>query len=426
MRSYKRRNRGTGMMAAVLMFFILFSLGGCGEVSDKAYVVNTLMNFLLPIDTVTHFPMLDKIIMLPVEQYGPVDVAFTPDGEFAYTINTFGSVSIIATAEDTVVGSIAGVGLMGTDIEVSPDGEYVYVLKGNPWGDNVVVISATTNEIVSTLLVNNVPQSVGFSQDGSFAYVLSANVNNTISVIDTQLAVDDPANAVIGVTELDAPPSSMTVHRQGPDDCAYVVSEEAGTLDIINLDKGESMAFNGWTSPKKTAVHPEGHTAYIMDREEGIVSVFDLELQEVSSTIPDIEGATDMAFSPDGHYLYVTSDFMYPTDGIEGLEGLNGMELTVLYIISVVRNALVLAMPTNLSAPSNAVAFHPLATTVPFPPCTDEDGDGFSVEGELCGCGEMDCDDGDPLAYPGAEEVCGDTLDNDCDGDVDEEDSDCQ
>jgi len=43
----------------------------------------------------------------------------------------------------------------------------------------------------------------------------------------------------------------------------------------------------------------------------------------------------------------------------------------------------------------------------------DVDGDGIT----LCG---GDCDDEDADAYPGAEEVCGDGTDNDCDGEVDE------
>lgn len=48
------------------------------------------------------------------------------------------------------------------------------------------------------------------------------------------------------------------------------------------------------------------------------------------------------------------------------------------------------------------------------PLCTDGDGDGFFVED---GCGTpLDCDDSDPEVNPGAEEVCEDGLDNDCDG----------
>ena len=46
-------------------------------------------------------------------------------------------------------------------------------------------------------------------------------------------------------------------------------------------------------------------------------------------------------------------------------------------------------------------------------PCTDADGDGF--------CVENDCDDSDPLINPGAEELCGDGIDNDCDASIDED-----
>jgi hypothetical protein len=48
-------------------------------------------------------------------------------------------------------------------------------------------------------------------------------------------------------------------------------------------------------------------------------------------------------------------------------------------------------------------------------PTGDYDGDGFT---EIDG----DCDDNEPLAYPGADEVC-DGIDNDCDGDADEDDA---
>src|SRR5512137_2915722 len=50
------------------------------------------------------------------------------------------------------------------------------------------------------------------------------------------------------------------------------------------------------------------------------------------------------------------------------------------------------------------------------PTCTDEDGDGYGT-----GCTKgPDCDDGDPTVFPGADEICDDNVDNNCDGDIDE------
>ena len=48
----------------------------------------------------------------------------------------------------------------------------------------------------------------------------------------------------------------------------------------------------------------------------------------------------------------------------------------------------------------------------------DGDGDGF----DRCGA---DCDDGDPLAYPGAVEICGDGVDQDCSGVADDPEGGC-
>jgi hypothetical protein len=52
------------------------------------------------------------------------------------------------------------------------------------------------------------------------------------------------------------------------------------------------------------------------------------------------------------------------------------------------------------------------------PVCTDSDGDGYAIEGGACGA--IDCDDSDAAINPGAAEVCGDGVDNTCDGVIDE------
>lgn len=62
--------------------------------------------------------------------------------------------------------------------------------------------------------------------------------------------------------------------------------------------------------------------------------------------------------------------------------------------------------------------------------CIDNDGDGYGVlpnSGMASGClfdGD-DCDDSEFLVNPGALELCGNSLDDDCDGQIDSDDSDC-
>ncbi len=56
------------------------------------------------------------------------------------------------------------------------------------------------------------------------------------------------------------------------------------------------------------------------------------------------------------------------------------------------------------------------------PDCLDGDMDGYSD----MACGGYDCDDTDPDVNPGAEEICDNGIDDDCDGLADSEDTECK
>ena len=58
--------------------------------------------------------------------------------------------------------------------------------------------------------------------------------------------------------------------------------------------------------------------------------------------------------------------------------------------------------------------------------CKDMDGDGYGDPANpACLFSQWDCDDTDPDVYPGAEEICDNGIDDDCDGLVDANDPDC-
>ncbi len=76
--------------------------------------------------------------------------------------------------------------------------------------------------------------------------------------------------------------------------------------------------------------------------------------------------------------------------------------------------------PATVSVTVNAAPTTPPPTALQ---CPDADRDGFSPAGGACG--PRDCNDSNASINPGAREICGDGVDNDCDGNIDSADREC-
>ena len=89
-------------------------------------------------------------------------MAITPDGAFAYVANSVSNtVSVIATATNTVVATVAGVGSMPSGVAITPDGAFAYV--GANAGSTVSVIATATNTVVATVGVGSEPFGVAIT-----------------------------------------------------------------------------------------------------------------------------------------------------------------------------------------------------------------------------------------------------------------------
>ncbi len=167
----------------------------------------------------------------------PHDVAITPDGAFAYVANSFSrTVSVIATATNTVVATVNVTPAVPIGVAITPDGAFVYVTnQGGPF--TVVVIETATNTVVDIVRGLGVsPQGVAITPDGAFAYVTNAN-SNTVSVIETA------SNTVMSTVGVGPVPVRVAITADGA--FAYVANN--------GLQRRDDGSFFGTASVIKTA-----------------------------------------------------------------------------------------------------------------------------------------------------------------------------
>jgi YVTN family beta-propeller protein len=244
----------------------------------------------------------------------------------AYITNSGdGTVSVIDTATDTVVGSPITVGSSPIGVAVTPDGSKVYVVNSNPLGSSgtVSVIATATNTVVATIPVGLSPQGVAVTPDGSKAYVTNSNPSafprppGTVSVIDT--ATDTVVGSPITVG---TSPLGVAVTPDGRK--VYVTNSNpfgsSGTVSVIdtttNTVVGSPITVGNF--PVGVAVTPDGSKVYVANRSSASpssasVSVIATATNTVVATIPVGLSPEGVAVTPDGSKVYVTDSIIQGT-----------------------------------------------------------------------------------------------------------------
>jgi YVTN family beta-propeller protein len=96
-----------------------------------------------------------------------------------------GTVSVIDSATNKVVGTPIPVGLDPSGVTITPNGKYSYVADIN--ATNVFVIDTTTNTVAATVAVGTSPHGVAITPNGKYSYVASGSngPDTVVSVIDS-------------------------------------------------------------------------------------------------------------------------------------------------------------------------------------------------------------------------------------------------
>jgi len=174
---------GRCIRAGILYLFVaVYQMPGTAYAAPFAYVTNAGAGSVSVIDMATNAVIATVTVGLTPEQ-----VAITPNGAFAYVAKSDGSnpgsVSVIATATNTVVGSPIPVDVAPVGVAITPNGAFVYV--SNFVSNTVSVIATATNTVVgSPIPVEERPDFLAVSLNGASVFVPNQN-SKTVSVIAT-------------------------------------------------------------------------------------------------------------------------------------------------------------------------------------------------------------------------------------------------
>jgi YVTN family beta-propeller protein len=213
---------------------------------------------------------------------GAINIAFTPDGTFAYVGNlNDGTVSVINTSLGVVTATIPGVP-RAYGLAITPDGKFVYVSNPSLNG-SVTAISTATNSV--TAVIPNIahPQTVAISPDGASVYVPSIT---SISVPGNVVVISTATNSIVGTIPVGIGPINVAFSPDGS--TAYVDNQVDSTISIINtatMSVINTISSGAAGTPGWVTDSPDGSSLYVLDLNS--IDVISTATNTVTATIPD-------------------------------------------------------------------------------------------------------------------------------------------
>jgi YVTN family beta-propeller protein len=264
--------------------------------AQNAYITNTGDKTVSVIATASNTEIGSPITL----GNGPYGVAVTLDGSRVYVANTIdNTVSVIATASNTVIGSPIPVGMGPAGVAVTPDGSKVYV--ANYFASTVSVIATASNTVIATIPVGSNPIGVAVTSDGSKVYVANDG-SGTVSVIATT------TNAVTATITVGSAPYGVAMTPDGSK--VYVSNSGSNTVSAIATTTNAVLAsVNVGTAPYGVAVSPDASTVYVANSGSNTVSAIATATNAVIASITVGNFPEGVAVTPDGGKVYVANYF---------------------------------------------------------------------------------------------------------------------
>lgn len=264
--------------------------------------------------------------VMPDDIDGPHGLAVSPDGRFYFVSfahgQPFGSVWKYATDTHAVQGRVT-LGMFPATMQVSPSGDFLYVVNFNLHGDrvpsSVSVVDTTGMSEIARIPTCVMPHGSRFTPDGARHYS-ACMMDDTLVEIDTaalkvsrRLRLGDaPTDAHAGHGVEAPPPGSAACSptwAQPSADGRSVFVACNGTSEILEVDAG------AWAVKRRIAAGPGVYNLAVTNdgrlvatnRRGQSVSVYDLasgrELARVPTPRRVVHGVT---VAPDDRYAFVS------------------------------------------------------------------------------------------------------------------------
>jgi YVTN family beta-propeller protein len=305
-------------MSLALSVLALGLLAAPAFAAPKAYTMNYEEGTISVIDTGTN-----QVVGSPIEiGAGPYSIAITPDGKTSYALNESDhTISVIDLQTAQVVGSPIETGVAPYQIAISPDGKTAYVTTSE---EKVLVIDTQTNQIVGTIPVEGTLVGlwgVAFAPDGKTAYVTNES-GNSVVVIDTQ------TRQVVGPPiPVGEEPINIAFTPDGK--LAYVTNEESESVSVIDTQTRLVVGtIPVGEEPWGIAITPDGKKAFVANLGGNTVTVIDTQTnQVVGPPIPVGESPYEIAIAPDGKTAYVVN---YQSETVTVIDALTNQVKTAI------------------------------------------------------------------------------------------------
>lgn len=200
----------------------------------------------------------------------------------------------------------------------APAAPLLYV--SNETEGQVVLIDATTREIVSRIDVGKRPRGLKLSADGTRLYVaLSGSPIAPPGIDESTLPPADRTADGIGVVDVASrklvrtfpsgqDPESFDLSTDGR--FLYVSNEETAEMSVLDLESGAITArVTVGEEPEGVTTSPDGRTVWITCEEDDEIVAVDTTSHAVVGRVTTAKRPRTIVFTPDGATMFVTGEF---------------------------------------------------------------------------------------------------------------------